>query len=566
MPTIEFTPTQSSFPPLNALYPAQQAQWQQNQAQAISNQYAPARNQLLLDTGQESLNFARQKDPLEILRARQELGIDPSPNLDKLLQIYQGGGQTGQAAPSGTFEHQMGRSEAPDATAVNSGGYSGQFQFGAARLVDLGLYKPAPGEDLSKNEWKGTFSIPPYNVTTHQDFLNSPAAQHAAFGIHVGNIDQAIAATPGADKLDPNGLRAVAHLGGVAGMQRFVSSGGAYDPADSNGTHLSDYYKKFAAGGAPALHASYPTLATLPGQAQAAATPAAPVAPAGVAARTGGVDVAGPGAPAASALPVAAQDTPAGPAGPVGNLGLVRNPDGTVGTPQPQAAAPPMPGPASPTNALAPPPVQLQPQAQPPAAAAPQTGLNSPQYQQAQRLLSQATQIEMMAAQTPNDPRVKATAAAMVADLRARAQAALQADSVSVDPATGVQTHTLTGKQDPPATGPTPRAVKDAQGNTWMLLPGGGAKIIAPADPSAVPAMSQFQIHKEDYDRDQKELPAIADAGQQAQSGQIRLQQMRELAARLGTGWGGGTRAEWANIAETLGMPGIAKQILGNKE
>lgn len=164
-----------------------------------------------------------------------------------------------------SFEGALGRSEARTPQTVNKGGYSGQFGFGAERLADpgVGVYTPSPGENLKANQWTGTFNIPGHpEVVTYQDFLNSSAAQHVAFGLHVQNIDRNIAATPGAEAYDQNGLRAVAHLGGISGMQKFVATGGAYNPGDdptapNGGTHLSDYYTKFAAGGAPALQAAF---------------------------------------------------------------------------------------------------------------------------------------------------------------------------------------------------------------------------------------------------------------------------------------------------------------------
>jgi hypothetical protein len=174
------------------------------------------------------------------------------------------GGQGQPGSQPGGFINQMDRSESGGQSGiVNRQGYAGNFQFGAPRLQDLGLYRPAAGEIDGNGRWNGqmagTFSIPGFpDVKTKADFLANPQAQRAAMGVHVGDIDQAIAGTPGADKLDPNGLRAVAHLGGVAGMQRFVSSGGLYNPADSNGTHLSDYYRKFSgAGGSAALAADH---------------------------------------------------------------------------------------------------------------------------------------------------------------------------------------------------------------------------------------------------------------------------------------------------------------------
>lgn len=153
--------------------------------------------------------------------------------------------------PVSTFATQMASSEGKPGS-VNNQGFSGQFQFGADRLASTGLYSPAQGEDLKANQWKGTFNIPGFpGVKTQQDFLANPQAQNAALGVDIQNTDKAIANTPGAGAYDQNGLRAVAHLGGVGGMQKFIESNGQYNPADSNGTSLSDYYHKFSGSGSP---------------------------------------------------------------------------------------------------------------------------------------------------------------------------------------------------------------------------------------------------------------------------------------------------------------------------
>ncbi|HXT99556.1 MAG TPA: hypothetical protein VN903_01100, partial [Polyangia bacterium] len=193
---------------------------------------------------------------------RQRLGLD-----QRKLDLQQAGGQalidslrTVPPAPADAtpFEQQMGFSEGGNsADKVNAGGYAGQFQFGAGRLADLGLYTPAPGEDLKSNQWKGQFHIAPYNVASLDDFLKNPAAQHAAFVAHVADIDKTIDSTPGADKFDRNGLRAVAHLGGTGSLRAFIASGGNLDRADSNGTTLKGYYQKFAQGGAPLLQQTF---------------------------------------------------------------------------------------------------------------------------------------------------------------------------------------------------------------------------------------------------------------------------------------------------------------------
>jgi hypothetical protein len=131
---------------------------------------------------------------------------------------------------------------------VNSEGFAGLYQFGTERLAELTYYRPPRGE--GRNGWGGTFHIPGFpQVRNLQDFLANPAAQEAVAEVHFADIDDAIARLgPAAHTFNRNGLRAVAHLGGVAGMRRFVQSGGTFDRADSNGTTLSAYYRRFSIG------------------------------------------------------------------------------------------------------------------------------------------------------------------------------------------------------------------------------------------------------------------------------------------------------------------------------
>ena len=174
---------------------------------------------------------------------------------------------------------QLAQSESGGKTSViNPQGYTGTYQFGKQRLADLGYYTPAPGEDMKNNTtWAGKVSVPGFNVTDQQSFAANPAAQQAVFNTHLGNIDQAIAATPGASRFDPNGLRAVAHLGGIDGMQKFVASGRRIQPSGrerhvaggvlqqvqrrGTGGHARPQQRPPDAGGAPgapqvALHAA----------------------------------------------------------------------------------------------------------------------------------------------------------------------------------------------------------------------------------------------------------------------------------------------------------------------
>lgn len=223
-------------------------------------------NALVLDNTQMQNDFQHAVQPVQIqgkLQTYQRLlgqgDAGPVSDAGGPPQNASASVAPGAAMPVSQFAQRMGASEGgANPAAVNRQGYSGQFQFGAGRTAELGVYQPAEGENVKDNEWRGSFNISGFpDVKTHDDFLRNPAAQRAVFGTHVANIDQAISQTPGADRYDPNGLRAVAHLGGVEGMQRFIATNGQYNPADANGTRLTDYYGKFAQGGPTALRQSF---------------------------------------------------------------------------------------------------------------------------------------------------------------------------------------------------------------------------------------------------------------------------------------------------------------------
>lgn len=196
------------------------------------------------------------------------------------------GAGTGIKAKPLSFEEALVGSESGGRkSVVNKEGYAGLYQFGAPRLADLGIYTPRDGSNWQK--WDGEFSIPGYpEVRTKDDFLKSPEAQRTAFGLHKDDILQQLSAT-GYDKyigqtvggvpITKEAILGMAHLGGLAGAKKFLDSGGKYNPADSNGTKLSDYGKKFS-GTEDTGEGGFPTLTpytapTLPG-----VTPATPLA------------------------------------------------------------------------------------------------------------------------------------------------------------------------------------------------------------------------------------------------------------------------------------------------
>ncbi|WP_395678803.1 hypothetical protein [Inquilinus sp.] len=145
-----------------------------------------------------------------------------------------------------------------DPLQMNKGGYAGLFQLGDSAAAIAGLYNP--GEPLTvedtRNRWRGRFHIPGYpEVRSIGDFLDTPAAQVAAFRLHLAHLDREIAQR-GLDRriggyvagvpITWDGLRAMMHLGGPDGTERFIATAGAYDPADDNGVRISDYGRRFS--------------------------------------------------------------------------------------------------------------------------------------------------------------------------------------------------------------------------------------------------------------------------------------------------------------------------------
>jgi hypothetical protein len=112
-------------------------------------------------------------------------------------------------------------------------GHFGRLQFSQGRMQD---YMNATGERFTPDQ-----------------FMSSPELQQRVESWHFNDIDQFVkqrgleqfANAPVAGiPMTPDAMRAVAHLGGKGGLERFLTSGGQYNPADANGTRLSDYASK----------------------------------------------------------------------------------------------------------------------------------------------------------------------------------------------------------------------------------------------------------------------------------------------------------------------------------
>lgn len=156
----------------------------------------------------------------------------------------------GGAEPASLIQNESGGRWDAQNNAVGAGGQRGHFgrlQFGQARLQEAAAAGAIP------------------QGTTPQAFMASPEIQQRAEAWHWNDIDNHIKQT-GLDRaigqsingvpVTLEGMRAVAHLGGKKGLSQFIATGGRYNPADENGTRLSDYFSRH--GGGPPTQVAAP--------------------------------------------------------------------------------------------------------------------------------------------------------------------------------------------------------------------------------------------------------------------------------------------------------------------
>ena len=322
------------------------------------------------------------------------------------------------------------------------------------------------------------------------------------------------------------------------------------------------------------------------GQQAAAAPQAAP----GAAAQLAPVQVAGPGAPTpstATAAPAADLVGPR-PLPPIGPTSPVVTPQSLANTPAPVAQnallpAPPTGAPSMPVPQPIPMATGGAAQPTPPAAGSPPpTGTQSPQFQAAMELARRAQVLE--AAPDPTG-RLKALAAG----LRSQAALYMQADSTYVDPVTGIQTKAISGAQTSAAEGrknytETAPGVFTAPGQAPTFAPTGRPVEGVgpdPNDPSKqvpghwisqsgtrtfFPAATEspqagYTVRQEAYKRDSAKVDDYAKVGQQAQSDQVRIQEMQDQLDRIYTGPGSGTKVAMQAWAERWLPASISSQF-----
>jgi len=149
------------------------------------------------------------------------------------------------------------RVEDPTGRATNPWGFSGFYQFGTGALKDAGAYEPSQGEDLKRNQWTGQVVLPSGKRLSHAEFNADPDAQREAWDMHQARLgseidrrglNRYIGQTVGGVPITEDSIRAMMHIGGAHGAQLFLTTGGAYNPADANGTTISDYVQKVLGG------------------------------------------------------------------------------------------------------------------------------------------------------------------------------------------------------------------------------------------------------------------------------------------------------------------------------
>jgi len=136
------------------------------------------------------------------------------------------------------FRSKLGTTESSGRYGVtNNEGFTGKYQFGSARLKD---YMSANNVNFSMDQFRQSPELQEKVQSWHEsDIMAYFSDEDRGLSKYLGKEVGGILITPGS-------VLGMAHLGGKTGLRKFLESGGAYNPKDSNGTRLSDYGQKFA--------------------------------------------------------------------------------------------------------------------------------------------------------------------------------------------------------------------------------------------------------------------------------------------------------------------------------
>ena len=604
-----------------AAFDTHQNQLLKQQADTIANAYAPQKNQLMLDTGAIANQFATAKNPLEIQSLRQQLGLDPNPNRDQIMRLFSGDG-TGQTTTSGgdsttetaddltraasVRDGLIKRGMQPDgATAFaanalheskanpftgagDAGASHGIFQWNGDRLA---AFRAANGGllpeqtsldkqlDFVVSELRGPESTAAGRIMGAQGVADKagqvseaylrpkdtvPEMQRrSATALRLANAWRGQGAPGATPAVTPGATPVITPGSPPVGPAIGAPGGPNITPGMSDQAWLDEMAKRYPGMAGPNNDTSQHPSAT----AQAAPGTAPPPAPYQVASNA---PVAPPAAPATSqgytdpetGLPVAGSPIlPPNQMAPGGERG------------------PPAPAPAAPTAPPAPTAAPAQTGGLPRMADVP-SGINRPEVRQAQQLLQRATQIELLASQTPKDLATQQAAKAAADNLRLRAQTLLQTDSV-VQTQEG-QFHPMTGALDKPVPNyhetspgsgiwvggpgaepkfqPAGRLIIGKDGKVWETGVG-GAKVLDASDPQAVAALAAAQAMGAETGKDvAKQVPALVEQGRNATQAIGNIDYgMSQLAKAsqggINTGYFSGALTEVQSALKSLGFP-----------
>jgi len=123
-------------------------------------------------------------------------------------------------------------------------GAAGRAQFMATRLQDAKRAGVIP-QDMTMTQFLNDRDAQVRTERWHFSDVNR--------FIDSNNLDQYVGTSVNGVPVTRDGMVAVAHLGGSAGLKRFLETGGRYNPADANGTRLSDYLAMGAGNRAPGV-------------------------------------------------------------------------------------------------------------------------------------------------------------------------------------------------------------------------------------------------------------------------------------------------------------------------
>ena len=137
------------------------------------------------------------------------------------------------AAPEPVSDPGLARMESGnDFRAKNAQGYVGRMQFGPKRLIDAKRAGIIPA-DMSSESFRGDKEAQKATEAWHFADINNFIDKSGLAAVE-GKSIKGIPVTR-------QGLINVAHLGGKTGLKKFIADPVGYDPADANGTRLSDY-------------------------------------------------------------------------------------------------------------------------------------------------------------------------------------------------------------------------------------------------------------------------------------------------------------------------------------